>query len=102
MVNRLVWPFLSAGMELLTLVPSNVIISNIPGPTFPLFMGGARIESILPVSALLLGMGLNVTAMSYLDDIGFGFVADPGGVADVWSLADGVPRALDVLVAAAR
>jgi len=100
-VNRLIWPFLSAGMELLTLTPSNVIISNIPGPTFPLSMGGARIESILPVSTLLLGMGLNVTAMSYLDDIGFGFAADPSGVADVWSLADGVPRALDALVEAA-
>jgi WS/DGAT/MGAT family acyltransferase len=99
-VSRLVWPFLAAGMEALTLTPSNLIISNVPGPTFPLYMGGARIESIIPVSALLLGMGLNVTVMSYLDGIDFGFVADPSGIPDLWALAGGVPRALDALVAA--
>ena len=98
-LNRLFWPFLSTGMEALALIPSNLIISNIPGPTFPLYMGGARIESIVPVSALLLGMGLNVTVMSYCDVIDFGFVADPAAIPDLWALADGVPRALDVLVA---
>ena len=99
-VSRLVWPFLAAGMETLTLTPSNLIISNVPGPTFPLYMGGARIESIIPVSALLLGMGLNVTAMSYLDGIEFGVAADPSRIPDLWALTDGVPRALDALVAA--
>ncbi len=97
---RLVWPFLATGMEALTLTPSNLIISNVPGPTFPLYIGGARIESIIPVSALLLGMGLNVTVMSYQDDLEFGFAADPSGIPDVWALADGVPRALDALIAA--
>jgi hypothetical protein len=65
-------------------------------------MGGARIESIIPVSALLLGMGLNVTVMSYCDVIDFGFVADAAAIPDLWALADGVPRALDLLVAAGR
>ncbi|MCJ7439424.1 MAG: wax ester/triacylglycerol synthase family O-acyltransferase, partial [Acidimicrobiia bacterium] len=101
-VSRLLWPFLSTGMETLTLTPSNLIISNITGPTFPLYMGGARIESIIPVSALLLGMGLNVTVMSYLDVIDFGFVADAAAIPDLWALADGVPLALDALVAAGR
>jgi len=96
-VNRFLWPFISTGMEALALTPSNVIISNIPGPTFPLYMGGARIESIIPVSALLLGMGLNVTVMSYCDVIDFGFVADAAAIPDLWELADGVPRALDLL-----
>ena len=99
-VSRFFWPFISTGMEALTLTPSNLIISNIPGPTFPLYMGGARIESIIPVSALLLGMGLNVTVMSYCDVIDFGFVADAAAIPDLWALADGVPRALDRLVAA--
>lgn len=100
-VNRLLWPVFSTGMEALALTPSNLIVSNIPGPTFPLYLGGARIESIVPVSALLLGMGLNVTVMSYCDVIDFGFVADADAVPDLWALADGVPRALDVLVSLA-
>jgi len=99
-VSRLVWPFLATGIEALTLTPSNLIIANVPGPTFPLYMGGARIESIIPVSALLLGMGLNVTVMSYLDGIEFGFAADPSGIPDLWALTDGIPRALDALVGA--
>lgn len=101
-VNGFLWPFISTGMEAFALTPSNLIISNIPGPTFPLYMGGARIESIIPVSALLLGMRLNVTVMSYCDVIDFGFVADAVAVPDLWALADGVPRALDLLVAAGR
>ena len=50
----------------------NLIISNVPGPPVPLYIGGARLEASYPIGPLLDGGGLNITAMSYLDRIDFG------------------------------
>ena len=75
-------------------MPSNLIVSNIPGPPITIYSAGSGVESIIPVSALILGMGLNVTVMSYIDKIDFGFVADRVLIPDLWELADGIPRAL--------
>ena len=30
----------------------NVVISNVPGPQFPLYTGGARMEGIYPISTI--------------------------------------------------
>ena len=47
------------------------------------------------------GMGLNVTVVSYLDRVDFGFTVDPELVPDPWYLAEGVPIALEELKDAA-
>ena len=44
------------------------------------------------------GAGLNVTALSEENRIGFGFMACPALVPDVWSVALEIPGALDELV----
>jgi hypothetical protein len=93
-VANLAWRFIASNAESSNMMPSNLIVSNIPGPPIPIYSAGARLESIIPVSALLLGMGLNVTVMSYMDKIDFGFVADRVLVPDLWRLAEGVPDAL--------
>ena len=41
------------------------MISNVPGPQFPLYCAGARLEANYPVSVITDGMGLNITVMSY-------------------------------------
>jgi len=68
--------------------PFNLVISNIPGPRFPLYLAGARLEGHYPVSAITDGAALNITLHSYLDNLCFGVVADRDLVPDVWHLLD--------------
>jgi diacylglycerol O-acyltransferase len=75
-------------------VPTNVAVSNVAGPSIPLYVAGARIEHIYPMSVLLPSSGLNVTMFSYCGQVDFGFTVDPELVPDPWSLADGIPVAL--------
>jgi diacylglycerol O-acyltransferase len=78
----------------------NVTISNIPGPPFPLYSIGARMVANYPVGPIMDGGGLNMTVMSYLDQLDFGLQACPDVLPDIWSLADALPAALDELVKA--
>jgi len=79
--------------------PFNLIISNVPGPRYPLYLAGARLENLYPVSGIGDGMGLNMTVCSYMDNLDFGAVACRELVPDLWRLNDHVPEALDELVA---
>ena len=76
----------------------NVTISNVPGPPFPLYSIGARMVANYPVGPIFDGGGVNMTVMSYLDQLDFGLQACPDVLPDVWSLADGLQEALDELV----
>jgi len=75
----------------------NVTISNVPGPPFPLYSGGARMVAHYPMGPIFDGGGLNITVMSYLDSLDFGLVACSDLVDDVWSLADGLRESLEEL-----
>jgi hypothetical protein len=48
---------------------SNLGVSNIPGPNFPLYMRGARVVGNYPMGPIPNGIGLGITMMSYLDEI---------------------------------
>ncbi|MDQ6749086.1 MAG: wax ester/triacylglycerol synthase family O-acyltransferase [Candidatus Dormibacteraeota bacterium] len=61
----------------------NLVVSNVPGPQFPLYCAGARLDALYPVSVVTDGMGLNITVMSYLGQLHFGIVADREMVPDV-------------------
>jgi diacylglycerol O-acyltransferase / wax synthase len=54
-------------------VPFNVAISNVPGPTEPLYMNGSRLDSLFPLSLLTHGNALNITCVSYAGTLNFGF-----------------------------
>jgi WS/DGAT/MGAT family acyltransferase len=69
-------------------LPTNLTISNVPGPRQPLYFGGARMQSYIPVSIVTDGMGLNITVHSYLDRLEFGIIVAGELVPDVWHLAD--------------
>ncbi|MEM7413340.1 MAG: wax ester/triacylglycerol synthase family O-acyltransferase [Myxococcota bacterium] len=77
--------------------PANAVVSNVPGAPVPLYLAGARIEATYPVSLIMPGMGLNITVLSYMDRIDFGFTVDPDLVPDPWYLADGIPLAMEEL-----
>jgi WS/DGAT/MGAT family acyltransferase len=78
----------------------NVTISNVPGPPFPLYSAGAKLLANYPVGPIIDGTGLNMTVMSYLDQLDFGLLACPDVLDDVWALADALHTALDELVEA--
>jgi len=75
----------------------NLVISNVPGPQFPLYMAGARLEAHYPISVITDGMGLNITVMSYCGHLDFGIVADREQMPDVWSLMHWLGEALEEL-----
>lgn len=72
----------------------NTIVSNVPGPPFPLYSAGAKVVGIYSTSVIVEGVGLNITLFSYLDRIDFGVHVDPALVPDPWAIADELPRAL--------
>jgi diacylglycerol O-acyltransferase len=78
--------------------PINLVTSNVPGPTVPLHVLGAHLLSIHSVGPILEGVGLNITAWSYMDAVNFGLLACPEATPDLWSLAECLPAALDELL----
>jgi WS/DGAT/MGAT family acyltransferase len=77
----------------------NTIVSNVPGSPVPLYMAGARLEALYPVSAIAHGVGVNFTVMSYCGGLDFGVVADRDVVDDAWPLAAALREAQAELVA---
>ena len=82
-----------------TRISGNVVVSNIPGSPVPLWTAGARIERLYPLGPLADGSGLNITLLSYLDNLGFSFVADREMVPDLDDLVDDVAAAFGELMA---
>ena len=54
--------------------PFNLVISNVPGPSEPLYWNGARLEGLYPLSITLQGQALNITVTSYAGELQFGLV----------------------------
>jgi diacylglycerol O-acyltransferase len=52
--------------------PFNLVISNVPGPTEPIYWNGARLDGLYPLSIPLDGQALNITCTSYSHEIAFG------------------------------
>jgi WS/DGAT/MGAT family acyltransferase len=79
-------------------VPVNLVISNVPGPPFPLYLAGARLVSMLPLGPPIDGAGLNITVLSYIDRIDWGFIACRELAPHFSRLAAGIPDAHAELV----
>lgn len=79
----------------------NVIISNVPGPDFPLYYAGAEMIAAYPMGPVMEGVGLNITVLSNRGSVDVGFMVDRELVPDVWNMADRVPDALAELQEAA-
>jgi len=79
----------------------NLVLSNVPGPTFPLYYAGARLVSMFPMGPVMSGTGLNITVISYLDTVEVGIMACREVVPDVWQIAEGFADSLSELVKAA-
>jgi WS/DGAT/MGAT family acyltransferase len=82
--------------------PFNLIISNVPGPSLPLYSAGARLEHFYPVSAIADGQGLNMTVQSYDGNLDFGFIACRELVPDLWTMVDLLHDSMQELLDAAE
>jgi diacylglycerol O-acyltransferase len=71
----------------LPLLPANVLISNVRGPEQTLYLNGARLEAMFPLSTLIVAVGLNVTFMSYDGQVIMGFTANGSALPEVESMA---------------
>jgi diacylglycerol O-acyltransferase / wax synthase len=54
--------------------PFNVVISNVPGPSEPLYWNGSRLTGSYPMSILVDGQALNITTSSYAGNLDFGIL----------------------------
>ena len=79
--------------------PFNLFISHVPALRVPLYLAGARVEGIYPVSAITNVTGaLNITVFSCDGRLDFGLVACRERVPDVWNLMGYLEDALAALV----
>jgi diacylglycerol O-acyltransferase len=67
---------------------ANVTISNVPGPQQALYLAGAKLLTLYPVSIPAHGVGLNITVQSYCGSLDFGFTACRRTVPDIRKLGD--------------
>ena len=81
---------------------ANLVISNVPGPDFPLYLGGSELECGFPLGPVMEGMGVNITIMSYRGIMYWGIISCPETMPQVWGLAASIPLALDELLEVAE
>ena len=82
----------------------NLIVTNVPGPQFPLYVRGREMLDVFPVAFLPRGHALAVAIMSYNGGLNFGLLGDYDAMGDLESVGEGLRTALAELVdlAAAR
>jgi WS/DGAT/MGAT family acyltransferase len=76
----------------------NLVVTNVPGPQFPLYCQGSKMVEAFPVAFLYAGQYVAIAIFSYNGQLNFGYLADRHGMDDVQMLADGVEEAVRELL----
>ncbi len=79
----------------------NLVVTNVPGPQFPLYLLGRRMRALYPVVPLARNQALGLAVMSYDGRLGFGLLGDFDAMADIDVLAGALEESIAVLAAAA-
>lgn len=77
---------------------ANVTVSNVPGPPIPIYMAGSLMQGMYPIGPLIPGQAMNITLVSYLDNMHVGVVADRELVPPVVDLQEHIASSLQDLV----
>jgi len=76
----------------------NLVVTNVPGPQFPLYAAGARMLQMYPVVPLAKGQAVSIGLTSYDGGVYFGLNADRDAMPDVDVLAACLEESLAELV----
>jgi hypothetical protein len=76
----------------------NLVVTNVPGPQFPLYAAGARMLEMFPVVPLAKGQAMAIGLTSYDGGVFYGFNGDRDAMSDLDVLAGMVDEALDELL----
>ncbi len=80
---------------------TNSLITNVPGPQYPLFLVGAQVQALYPQPPLLPNVGLSIGLVSYDGTLFWGLCADPERVPDLDAFVEKLERAYQELERAA-
>ena len=80
----------------------NMIVTNVPGPQFPLYVLGRELETVVPVAFLPAKHALAVAIFSYNGKMSFGLLGDFDVMEDIDVVRDGIEQSLADLLEAAR
>ena len=67
---------------------ANLVVSSVRGSSGSMYIAGARVEAMYPMSILTAGMGVNFTCASYRDKVDIGMTIDPARFTGLWSAVD--------------
>ena len=81
--------------------PFNLIVTNVPGPSFPVYVLGAPMRACYPLVPLFQNQALGVALFSYAGRLYWGFNADWDAIPDLHDLVEAVGREFDRLARAA-
>jgi hypothetical protein len=76
----------------------NLVVSNIPGPSEPLYMLGCELEEVYPVVPLADRHAISIGLTTIGDGAFFGVYADPESLPDVEELATFIDESIDELL----
>ena len=79
----------------------NLVVTNVPGPQFPLYLLGRRLQVLYPVVPLAQRQALGIAVMSYNGHLGFGLLGDYDALPDLEEIALDLQWAISALSRAA-
>jgi diacylglycerol O-acyltransferase / wax synthase len=77
----------------------NLVVTNVPGPQFPLYSLGRQMQEVYPVLPLSVNQTLGVALLSYNGTVGFGLLGDYDTGQDIGVLAEGIEKSIAELTA---
>jgi hypothetical protein len=79
----------------------NMIVTNVPGPQFPIYLQGRELLELVPVAFLPEDFALTIAAMSYNGKLDFSLLGDYDALPDIDLVGEYVEEALEELLVAA-
>jgi WS/DGAT/MGAT family acyltransferase len=100
-LENLAPPNLFSGLHFSTRL-YNLLVSNTPGPQFPLYLMGREMEEMVPIAFLAPNQALGVAFFSYNGTVSISLIGDHDAMPDLDGLAEAVKASIAELLEAAR